>query len=156
MINVTDILHATDFSDLSIHALKYAEYLAGKLSARLHCLHVVDDTYQQYWLMAEMPAVPVGPPMEEVVAASKRQLETFIAANLAPKLARVEVVRRGKPFVEIINYARENQVGLIVMGTHGRTALRHVLMGSVADKVVRKSPCPVLTVRSPEHDFQMP
>jgi nucleotide-binding universal stress UspA family protein len=156
MINVTDILHATDFSDLSIHALKYAEYLAGKLSARLHCLHVVDDTYQQYWLMAEMPAVPVGPSIEEVVAASKRQLETFIAANLAPELARVEVVRRGKPFLEIINYARENRVGLIVMGTHGRTALRHVLMGSVADKVVRKSPCPVLTVRSPEHGFQMP
>jgi nucleotide-binding universal stress UspA family protein len=156
MLNVTNILYATDFSDLSIHAMKCAEYLAGKLSARLHCLHVVDDTYQQFWMMAEMPAVPVGPSMEEVLTASKRQLETFVAAHLSPDVQRVEVVRRGKPFLEIINYARDNHVDLIVLGTHGRTALRQVLMGSVADKVVRKSPCPVLTVRSPEHGFQMP
>jgi nucleotide-binding universal stress UspA family protein len=156
MLNVTDILYATDFSDLSIHALKYAEYLARQLSARLHCLHVVDDSYQQYWVMAEMPAVPMGPSMEELVASSKRQLETFTSANLSPQVQRVEVVRRGKPFLEIIHYARETQAGLIVLGTHGRTALRQALMGSVADKVVRKSPCPVLTVRSPKHDFQMP
>ena len=65
-------------------------------------------------------------------------------------------MRRGAPFLEIIRYAKENDVDLIVLGTHGRSGLAHVLLGSVAERVVRKSPCPVLTVRHPEHEFVMP
>ena len=57
---------------------------------------------------------------------------------------------------EIILYAKAKDIDLIVMGTHGRTGLKHVLMGSVAESVVRKSPCPVLTIRDPEHEFVMP
>ncbi len=63
---------------------------------------------------------------------------------------------RGRPFLELIRYARREQMDLIVMGTHGRAGLSHVLMGSVAEKVVRKSPCPVLTIRHPDQRFQMP
>ena len=59
-------------------------------------------------------------------------------------------------FVEIIRYARENNIDLLVLGTHGRGAIAHMLMGSVAEKIVRKAPCPVLTVRHPEHEFVMP
>ena len=65
-------------------------------------------------------------------------------------------VREGSPFYEIIRYAKEQDVDLIIMGTHGRGGLVHVLLGSVAEKVVRKSPCPVLTVRHPEHEFVHP
>ena len=62
----------------------------------------------------------------------------------------------GRPFAEIIAYARENEICLIVMGTHGRGALAHVLLGSTTEKVVRKAPCAVMTVRAPDHDFVMP
>ena len=63
---------------------------------------------------------------------------------------------RGRPFVEIIRYAREKKIDIIVVGTHGHSGLTHILMGSVAEKVVRKSPCPVLTIRHPDHEFEMP
>ncbi len=71
----------------------------------------------------------------------------------------LEVVRsacQGTPFVEIVRYAKDNNVDVIVMGTHGRGAIVHMLLGSVAEKVVRKAPCPVLVVRDQEHDFVMP
>ena len=62
----------------------------------------------------------------------------------------------GSPFLEIIQYAKENNVDLIVMGTHGHSGLVHVLLGSVTERVVRKAPCPVLTIRHPEHEFIHP
>ena len=68
---------------------------------------------------------------------------------------QIELVT-GSPFLQVVRMARKEGVDLIVMGTHGRTGLAHVLMGSVAEKVVRKAPCPVLTVKHPEHEFVMP
>jgi nucleotide-binding universal stress UspA family protein len=68
----------------------------------------------------------------------------------------VREVQSGPPFVEIVRYAKEHDVDLIVMGTHGRTGIAHALIGSVAEKVVRKAPCPVLTVRPEGHQFVMP
>jgi nucleotide-binding universal stress UspA family protein len=66
------------------------------------------------------------------------------------------VTLRGSPFVEIVRYAKQHDIDLIVMGTHGRGPIAHMFMGSVAERVVRKATCPVLTVRSPEHEFVMP
>ena len=68
----------------------------------------------------------------------------------------IRSTRTGPPFVEIIRYAKEHDVDLLIMGTHGRGGLAHMLLGSVAEKVVRKSPCPVLTVRPDQHQFAMP
>ena len=68
----------------------------------------------------------------------------------------VRVCRQGTPFLEIVRYAKDREIDLIVLGTHGRGGLAHVLLGSVAERVVRKSPCPVLTVRPTEHQFVMP
>ena len=65
-------------------------------------------------------------------------------------------MRIGKPDTEIMRYAAERDIDLIVMGTHGRTGLAHALMGSVAERVVRRAPCPVLTVRQSEHEFILP
>jgi nucleotide-binding universal stress UspA family protein len=65
-------------------------------------------------------------------------------------------VREGTPFYEIVRYAKEQNIDLIIMGTHGHTGLTHMLLGSVTEKVVRKAPCPVLTVRHPEHEFVHP
>lgn len=155
MVEIKKILYATDFSDLSAWAFQYAVSLAVKYGAELHCVHVVDDSYQ-YWLTFDVAMVPAGLAMEELTAAAERQLGKFLDGKLPAGIPTTRRLLRGRPFVEIIRYARENDVGMIVVGTHGWGALRQALMGSVADKVVRKSPCPVLAVRHPEHGFEMP
>ncbi len=84
-------------------------------------------------------------------------IKTVRARVLAQGIAKVDALLvEGNPFAEIVRTAREKHFDLIVMGTHGRTGLEHALMGSVAEKVVRKAPCPVLSVRDPEHEFELP
>ena len=89
-----------------------------------------------------------------------RELLGKILTEQEDKELRAEYVLRasglGGPYVEIVRYAQERTIDLIVMGTHGRGFVAHMLMGSVAEKVVRKAPCPVLTVRHPEHEFVIP
>lgn len=155
MIEIRNILHPTDFSPLSLHALEYAKFLAESTSARLHCVHIVDDALQ-YWMSTDMMAAPIAPPLDDLVAQATEHMKSFLSEHLED-MGKVQwEIRTGRAFVEIIRQARAKEADLLVMGTHGRTGISHVLMGSVAEKVVRKSPCPVLTVRSPEHDFEMP
>jgi len=155
MARISKILYATDLSELSTCALEYAVYLARQCPAKLHCLNVVDESYQ-YWPTFETSPIPTGPPTEELLAAARKELKAFLAERVPEDVPVTAEVGHGRPFAEIIRYAGKNEMDLIVLGTHGRSALRQVLMGSVADKVVRKSPCPVLTVRHPEHGFEMP
>ncbi len=155
MTEIRKILYATDFSELSAWAFPYAVYLAQKCDAQLHCVHVVDDSYQ-YWLTFDVATIPAGPPVEELAAAAEKQLGAFLRDKLPPELSVTRGLLRGRPFVEIIRYVREHNIDLVILGTHGWGALRQALMGSVADKVVRKSPCPVMTIRHPEHGFEMP
>ena len=82
---------------------------------------------------------------------------TEVGELVRKELPKTEwLIEEGYPFPRIIEIARKHEVDLIVMGTHGRTGLAHALLGSVAEKVVRKAPCPVLTVKHPEHEFVMP
>jgi nucleotide-binding universal stress UspA family protein len=83
-------------------------------------------------------------------------MDRLIQENKLQQLHVLKEIREGSPFYEIIRYAKERDIDLIVMGTHGRSGLVHVLLGSVTEKVVRKAPCPVLTVRHPEHEFVHP
>jgi len=152
---VKNILYPTDFSELSRCALAYAVYLAERCRAALHCIHVVDDRYQ-YWLTFDLATVPAGPPLDDLLAAAEKELTKFLNGQVPGDVEVKTGILRGSPFVEIIGYARDAGIDLIVIGTHGRSALRQVLMGSVADRVVHKSPCPVLTVRHSEHPFEMP
>jgi nucleotide-binding universal stress UspA family protein len=150
------ILFPSDFSELSTHALDYAKSLAETYNAELHVIHVVDEAYQ-YWMALGPNSLPVGPSPEEMLAASTQEIEKFVQEHLGGTTLQVRSkVLAGRPFMEIIRYARENQIDLIVLGTHGRGGLKHVLLGSVTERVVRKSPCPVLTIRHPSHDFVMP
>lgn len=156
MIKFEKVLFPFDFSELSRHALRYACSFVETYEAELHVLHVLDEACQ-YWMAMGPNSIPVGPPPEELLAASKQEMVKFVQQHLADAAFPVKAeVRIGRPFMEIIRYAREHQIDLIVLGTHGRGAIKHALMGSVAERVVRKAPCPVLTIRHPEHEFVMP
>jgi len=156
MIKMAKILYPTDFSELSTYALRYALSFAHAYQAKLHCLHVVDEAYQ-YWTAMGPNSVPVGPATEDILQSARKEMDSFAAEHF--KDIEVEVITDvvlGRPFMEIIQYARKQCIDLIVLATHGRTGLTHVLLGSVAERVVRKSPCPVLTIRHPQHEFIMP
>jgi nucleotide-binding universal stress UspA family protein len=156
MTTLSKILFPTDFSELSLHALRYARFFAESFSAELHVIHVVDEA-ALYWTAAAPNSVPVGPSVGELSNIANSEMRKFVQTHLADlKTGHVTEVISGRPFMEIIQYARNKKMDLIVLGTHGRSGLHHVLMGSVAEKVVRKAPCPVLTIRHPEHEFVMP
>ncbi|MEI8244163.1 MAG: universal stress protein [bacterium] len=154
-VQVLRILCPVDFSDSSDHAMRYASALAETFGAELTLLHVVAP------VMAALPGETALPDtmlanINELVDACRERLEQIVGKLAASGLTVQHKVMNGVPFVEIIRYARDAQTDLIVMGTHGRTGLGHLLIGSVAERVVRKSPCPVLTVKHPEHEFVMP
>jgi nucleotide-binding universal stress UspA family protein len=155
VIALENILLATDFSEPSAAALDYAKALATAFGARIHVLHVLEDLAAHAWTtevyVAALPGVH-----EEMEKQGRERLDAlFSAEDRTTYQARTEL-RTGSPFVEIIRYAREENIDLIVMGTHGRGPIAHMLLGSVAERVVRKAPCPVLTVRQGGHEFVLP
>ena len=155
-VKISKILYPTDFSEMSLHALTYARELTTTFDAHLHCIHVVDEAFQ-YWTAMGPESVPVGVAAEDLMSMAEAHMQRFADEHLVGlKYAPVTKVLVGRPFREIIAYARDSTIDLIVLATHGRGGLSWVLMGSTAEKVVRKAPCPVLTVRHPEHEFVMP
>ena len=99
----------------------------------------------------------MGPPPDDMIELARTRMEKFRAEQLTDlKREPITQVSLGRPFAEIIGYARRNEVGLIVMATHGRGAVAHLLLGSTTEKVVRKARCAVLTVRPGDQEFVMP
>ena len=153
---IKKILCPTDFSENSEHALKYALALATLSQADLQLFHVVEPiTYPQSTEFFE-PVLDEVELMMKMETAFQQQLEDQVTTLKAkyPKIKGKLVT--GNTFLEIIQAARDDDVDMIVMGTHGRTGLAHVLIGSVAERVVREAPCPVLTVKHPAHEFVKP
>jgi universal stress protein A len=144
MIALKNILVATEFGEVSEAALTYGRALARSFGSDLHLLHVMDDLF----LRAVM-----SDPTTLVTAARRRLGDRLTADDRQALRARAVIDTSGEPADAIVSYAQANGIGLIVMGTHGRTGAAHVLMGSVAERVVRTAPCPVLTVRHPEREF---
>jgi nucleotide-binding universal stress UspA family protein len=154
-IQVNNVLLPTDFSDLAKPATEFARDLAERYDAQLFCLHVVDDAYQ-YWSAIGPESLPIGPPPEEMLDLGRTRLARFTDEYLGNMSKPViSHVAYGRPFAEIIAFAKEKQVDLIVMGTHGRGAIAHALLGSTTEKVVRKASCAVLTVRTTDQAFVM-
>ena len=146
MIEIRSILAPTDFSRHAEAGLRYACGLAERFGATLHVLHVLSEI------------VPVGPdPMiapilpPEYYQESEKQAAETLATLLRSEWGRAAAVensvRWGSPVEVVIEYARTRSIGLIVISTHGRTGLSHVFLGSVAERIVREAPCPVLTIR---------
>ena len=155
-IKFRKILFPTDFSETSLYALSYAREMGATFDAQLHCIHVVDEAFQS-WTARGPESVPVGVAAEDLMSMAEAHMQRFADEHLVGlKYAAATKVVVGRPFREIIAYARDNTIDLIVLATHGRGGLSWVLMGSTAEKVVRKAPCPVLTIRHPEHKFVMP
>ena len=148
MIALKRILLCTDFSDYSAVATNYACALAEQFDAELHLLHVVRDIMS----VEPLPGSYLEDLEKEAIGSLTKVLDPKWEKGRRVTLA----TRLGPPFLEIIRYAKAHEIDLIVIGTHGRSAMMHVLIGSVAERVVRKAPCPVLTVRPGEHQFVMP
>jgi universal stress protein A len=143
---IRSILAPTDFSTHSERAVRYACRLAERLNCSLHLLHVLSEI---------LPAgpdplmMPVMPPeyYSENEARAQQTLDRLLDPRWGTPAAVVKVVRWGSPVETIVHYAVEQRTDLITVATHGRTGLSHVLLGSVAEQIVRQAPCPVLTIR---------
>ena len=144
MITFKKILCPIDYSDCSAMALRYAVGLALKDSGRLYLMHTIDKRIYDYG----GPIYEVQPsPDEETIARLKEKLAESMPKEIRGDIEVETIVSVGIPSQEIVNVAHEKEVDIIVMGTHGRTGVAHVVMGSVAENVTRKALCPVLTVR---------
>ncbi len=150
MVEIRRILAPTDFSHHAEAAVAYAAGLAERLGAELHLLHVLSEV-----------VTPIGPdPMlvsaippefyTETEAQSQAALESLLRVEWGQPTHVVCTVRWGDAIDVIHSYARDQAIDLIVISTHGRTGLGHVLLGSVAERIVREAPCPVLTIRDRE------
>ncbi|MCU1386277.1 MAG: hypothetical protein JWL71_4974 [Acidobacteria bacterium] len=144
MIVLKNILVATDFGPAADAALAYGRSLAAQFDATLHVIHVAENYF--------LRPTAIDPSVLKA-AAARRLEERLTAADRATLNAHAVMETSDRPANTITAYANKTGIDLIVMGTHGRTGLAHVLMGSVAEQVVRTAPCPVLTVRHPEHEF---
>ena len=158
MIAIKNVLVATDFSPASETALAYARALAQTFGGKLHVIHVVDNLNAR--LSYADAAVAGMAPYEvqrDLERTAREQLNAFVTDTDRRELQAVEVMRVGnRTSKEITDYAKEAGIDLIVVGTTGRGAIDRMLMGSVADKVVRGASCPVLAVHHPEHEFVIP
>lgn len=151
---IKKILVATDFSEPSGAALAYGRDLARTNNAQLLVLNVVDDMLRHY-----SPEVGLigGDFQRDLEQLASRDLEALITDEDRRDLNAVAVVERGaNPADVVTTYAKTHSIDLIVTGTRGRGAVQHLLVGSVAERVVRTAPCPVLTVHAHERDFIIP
>lgn len=150
-IDLNRILVPIDFSDHSRKALRYAIPFAEQFDASIDLIYVVEPTVYP----ADFSFGQVGFPAieDELRKRGGEELDELIQSEIGKRLNAKRVVRTGKAFYEILVYAKEEKMDLIIIATHGHTGIEHVLFGSTAEKVVRKAPCPVLVVRSGERGF---
>jgi len=154
-LSINKILVPTDFSEFSQDAAQYAIELAKRFDAEVTLLYVLQDAVALF----PEPGVAFPAPgnyLQELQESSQQSLERLKSQYTEEGVNVNTELRNGPPFVEILRCAREGNYDMIVIGTHGRSGLAHVLLGSVAEKVVRKAECPVLTVRPEDHQFEMP
>jgi nucleotide-binding universal stress UspA family protein len=154
MIVLKNILVATDFSEPSANALAYGKDLARSYNATLHVLHVTEDVLMRY-----SPEVAFAVPdlQKDLEQAARRELDAILTSDDMRTMRVVPAIETGtNAATSITSYAQAQQIDLVIVGTHGRGAVKQLLMGSVAERVVRTAPCPVLAVRAHEREFIAP
>lgn len=156
MITIKNVLVATDFSEPSAAALEYGRALARTFGASLHVLHVVDNVL----IPGAFPdAIPLYVPelLKDMIAVGQQHLDAVIREDDRRELDATGVVLTCNGTARgITEHAADMKADVIVIGTHGRSGWSHLMMGSIAEKVVRTAPCPVLTVHHPEREFVGP
>ncbi len=151
MIKLGKILVPTDFSDGARHALRYGISFAREYQSELLLLHVVETVAAPY--ASDLFPVPMAEVFQELSAYARGELQKLAEQAAAKGVNARTLVVQGKPSLEIMRVAREETIDMIVLGTHGKGVLDQALFGSTTERVVRKAPCPVLTVRVSEHEF---
>jgi len=149
---IDKILVPIDFSDYSKNALKYAVQFAKHFNSSMYLIYVIEPViYPADFSMGQV-AIPA---MDANIQTRAEEELSNLAKNYVDPSIKVEIIiRTGKPFVEINETAKEKDIDLIIIATHGHTGVEHLLFGSTAEKVVRKAPCPVLTLREPIKGFK--
>ena len=143
LIDVKLVLFPTDFSEYSLHALKKAVEVAKENNAKLYLIHVIEEP--QYWYVeGHIYYHQFAKEMGIEVSARIEKIKEEYCGNLDVETT----ILRGIPYYEIVKYASDKKIDLIIIGTHGRSGLEHILMGSTTEKVVRKSSCMVLVIKS--------
>ena len=150
LLRLRTILVPVDFSKEGDKALQYALRFADQFGSKLVLLHVVEPVVYG----GDFGYLPTAADTGEIVRAIRIKLDTLcVERGIAPRLLEKTLVLTGKPFVEITDAARSLKADLIVISTHGYTGLKHAVMGSTSERVVRHAPCPVLVVRQHEREF---
>lgn len=150
--NINKVLVPVDFSDYSKSSLRYAVNFAKYFNADIYLVYVVEPmVYPPDFSMGQIAIPSVDVEMDK---RATEELSNLAKKEIPPDLKSKVIVKTGKPYVEIIETAKEEDIDLIIIATHGHTGIEHVLFGSTAEKVVRKAPCPVLTLREPIKGFE--
>ncbi len=148
---INKVLVPIDFSDYSKGALRYAVNFARSFSAEVILIYVVEPViYPPDFSMGQIAIPTVGLDMDK---RASEELEKLAKKEIPQDMKVKTIIRAGKPFFEIVETAAEENVDMIIIATHGHSGVEHILFGSTAEKVVRKAPCPVLTLREPIKGF---
>lgn len=151
MFDIKTIIVPTDFSKISFSAFEYAKDLAERMNAEIHLIYVMEKTPP--FLAAKSIDMPEDEILKKMEIEAKKRLNETASNFSEDTNIKIEVVLRlGNDFEEIVNYSKEIKADLIVIATHGRTGVLHSLLGSVAEKVIRFSKCPVLVISPNEED----
>jgi universal stress protein A len=148
-MEIKKVLFATDFSEGSRNALPYAVDVAMRHGAKIYVVHVIYDIAKATgWYVPHTSAEEVYADLEK---SARKELEKTFSEEMRKFKDFEHVLLRGTPYEEITRFAQEKEIDLIVLATHGRTGIDRLLFGSTAEQVVRYAPCPVLSVRLPQH-----
>ena len=154
MISIKKILVPTDFSEHSKLALPYAIDFARTFGAELHILHAFDENaLDPFYFSTGGSAAEYYQKLQNSFKAMVDDMFTDVDTE---GINIIRVLSNGTPFVEIVRYGKKEDMDMIIISTHGRSGLSHMLLGSTTEKVIRKAHCPVLTVRKPGFSFEMP